>query len=291
MAIVNRTPDSFYDGGYFVDDDAARRQVQRLVEEGADIVDIGAESTRPSAAPVAAADQIARLGALVDFAVAQGVVVSVDTTLPEVAAHGLQHGARMVNSVSLAPAAELGALCAAHRARLVLTHCRGAMSDMTGFSEYTDQGYRDVVDEVRREWQAAADAAIGAGLPPDRLLFDPGLGFTKNARQSLELCARLSEFLSLGHAIVVGTSRKSYIAQVVAAELGSTEPAPADRLGGSIIAAVECVARGASIVRVHDVAATRQALAYRAALAACPPSVARDVGVGSRQARVGGDSA
>lgn len=267
MGIVNRTPDSFYDGGAYVDDRAARCCVLRLVEEGADIIDIGAESTRPTAPPVGASDQIARIGNLVDYAVAQGVTTSVDTTSPEVAAWALEHGATIINSVSLAAAGELGALAARRGARLVLTHCRGSMTAMGGFSVYSDTGYDDVVADVAREWLQAAADALAAGLTPDHLFFDPGLGFTKNARQSLELCARLGEFRALGHPILVGTSRKSYIAASVAAELGTPEPPPADRLGGSIAAALDCAARGADVLRVHDVAATRQALAYQAALA------------------------
>ncbi|MBW2529721.1 MAG: dihydropteroate synthase [Deltaproteobacteria bacterium] len=271
MGIVNRTPDSFYDGGRYLAEDSGERAVVRLVEEGADIVDLGAESTRPGSPPVSAAEQLDRLGGLVAFAAQRAPMVSVDTTLPEVAEQALRQGADMINSVSLAPAAELGALCAAHQARLVLTHCRGSMADMSGFSVYADEGYVDVVGEVKREWSEAAQAAVDAGLPAESIVFDPGLGFTKNAVQSLELCARLAEFRALGHDILVGTSRKSYIARVVAKELGSPEPAPAERLGGSIAAAVACAAAGADILRVHDVAATRQALAYRAALAAAAP--------------------
>lgn len=288
MGIVNRTPDSFYDGGRYLDDEAARRLVVRLVDEGADIVDIGAESSRPSAPPVPAGEQIARLCGLIDFAVTRAPVVSVDTTRPEVAAWALRRGASMINSVSLAPAAALGSLCSSHHARLVLTHCRGSMADMEGFSVYAVDGYQDVVVDVSREWQQAASLALRAGLAPGSLVFDPGLGFTKNGEQSLELCARLAEFVPLGHDILVGTSRKSYLASAVAHELGGAEPPPADWLGASLTAAVECVSRGATIVRVHEVAATRQALAYRAALderSHTAPSVG---GGPSRPARIGG---
>ena len=280
MGILNRTPDSFFDGGRYVDEQAARARVLQLVSEGADIVDLGAESTRPGAPPVSPAEQVARLAGLVEFAAAHGVCVSIDTTSPEVAAYGLEHGACMVNTVALERAAELGAVAAEHGAELVLTHCRGSMSTMGGFSAYDPTGYHDVVEDVAREWQQAAALAIAQGLAADRLVFDPGLGFTKNARQSLELCARLGEFRALGHPILVGPSRKSYVAHAVAATLGEPVAEPADRLGGSIAAALLCVERGADIVRVHDVAVTRQALAYAAALAAPPTGAAGDAGGG-----------
>lgn len=274
MGVLNRTPDSFYDGGKYVAADAARVRLLELRDEGADVVDVGAESSRPGAPPVAAAEQIRRLGDLVEFGAGADVVVSVDTTSPEVAEYALGRGARMINSVSMAPAGELGSLCAAHGARLVLTHCRGAMTDMAGFSVYADAEYEDVVSDVRREWLDAARAALDAGLSPDDLVFDPGLGFTKNARQSLELCWRLAEFSSLGHDILVGTSHKSYVARTVAHQLDTGEPPPSARLGGSIVAAVECAARGATMLRVHEVFETRQALAYRAALDALDRSPA-----------------
>jgi dihydropteroate synthase len=266
MGILNRTPDSFFDGGRYVDESAARARVTELVSEGADIVDLGAESTRPGASEVSSVEQIARLGTLVELAVAQGICVSIDTTSPAVAVHALERGARMLNTVALGRAAELGAVAAAFGARLVLTHCRGTMSAMGGFSVYDAAGYDDIVADVAREWRQAADRAVAQGLEAAQLVFDPGLGFTKNAEQSLELCARLDEFRALGHPILVGPSRKSYIAHAVAAELGTPVASPEDRLGGSLAAALLCVRHGATMVRVHDVAATRQALGYAAAL-------------------------
>ncbi|HLM75469.1 MAG TPA: dihydropteroate synthase, partial [Polyangiaceae bacterium] len=185
MGVLNRTPDSFSDGGRFVDDSAALRRVQELCDEGADIVDIGAESTRPGSDPVSAEDQIARLGEVVREAAQRGPLVSIDTTLPEVAAWALDQGAAIVNSVSLEPAAALGALCARYDAALVLMHCRGNMAAMPGYSLYDDAAYGDVVADVAREWSAAAQRALDAGLPPSELLMDPGLGFAKNARHSL----------------------------------------------------------------------------------------------------------
>lgn len=262
MGIVNRTPDSFFDGGTHLGEDAAHARVDELVRTGADVIDIGAESTRPGAEPVDAPSQISRIGDLVAYAVKSGALVSIDTTSPQVAEHALRAGARMVNSVSLDPAAELGRLAARFDADLVLTHSRGSMTAMTGFSEYAATGYGDLLTEVVAEWLRAAELALAAGVTRERLWFDPGLGFNKNAEQSLELSVRLSELKArLGHPILVGASRKSYVAAAVAG--ATTRPTPANRLGGSLAAALDCAARGADMLRVHDVAETVQALAYR----------------------------
>ncbi len=271
MGIVNRTPDSFFDGGSFMGDKAARARVQQLVADGADIIDVGGESTRPGAAAVPAEEQLNRLGNIIELVVSEGARASVDTTLPEVAQRALDSGATLINSVSLEPAAELGALAARCGAELVLTHCRGQMAAMRGFSNYSDDGYHDVVEQVAAEWKEAAQRALDAGLDADALLFDPGLGFTKNASQSLQLCARLAELKALvGHRLLVGPSRKSYIAHTVATD-GATPPPPEQRLGGSIAAALDCAGNGADILRVHDVAEICQALKYMHALG-CRPS-------------------
>lgn len=263
MGILNRTPDSFSDGGRFVDDGAAVAHIEAMISEGATIIDVGAESTRPGSAPIDDAEQLARLGGAVRAAAERGVLVSIDTTSCAVAEKALRDGARIVNSASLEPAAELGALAASHGAALVLMHSRGAMGAMPGFSVYADDAYGDVVADVAREWSAAAERALRAGLPHDHLVLDPGLGFCKNARHSLALCARIDELCALGFPVLVGPSRKSFVTRVA----GETPPAPPDRrLGGSLAAAIACVERGASIVRTHDVAETRQALAVAAAL-------------------------
>lgn len=269
MGVLNVTPDSFSDGGLFHDARAAERRITELRAEGAEIIDIGAESNRPGAAAVSAADQIARIGSAVSIAVAAGAIVSIDTTLPEVADRALADGATIVNSVSLDAAEDLGRLAAARGAALVLMHSRGPMSSMAGFSVYADDGYRDVVSDVGEELSAAAERALAAGLPRGELILDPGLGFAKNARQSLELCARLGELRALGFPLLVGPSRKSFIAHVASG--GSVRVAPpSERLGGTIAAVLACVARGAEIVRVHDVAAVRQALAIAALIGAGP---------------------
>jgi dihydropteroate synthase len=278
MGILNRTPDSFSDGGRWLDDAAALARVDAMIEQGAAIVDVGAESTRPGAPAIGDAEQLDRLGDVVRLTAARGVLVSIDTTSPVVAERALRDGAAIVNSVSLEPAAELGALAAAHGAALVLMHSRGAMAAMAGFSVHPEDAYVDVVADVAREWSRAAERALGAGLPREALILDPGLGFFKSARQSIELCARLDELCALGFPVLVGPSRKSFVARIAA---DGHEPAPpSQRLGGSVAATLACVERGAAIVRTHDVAPIKQALAVAAALrgarAADRPPRARD---------------
>jgi dihydropteroate synthase len=283
MGIVNRTPDSFFDGGVYVEDDIARVRVDQLLAEGVDIIDVGAESSRPGAPVVAPADQIARLGDIIPFACARArdgwvhignaraakpVVVSLDTTSPAVAEHAVAQGARMINSISLSPAKELAKIAAKADATLVLTHCRASTNDMADFSAYDNLAYRDLIHEVVEEWRAAAAIAQSVGLSAERIIFDPGLGFTKNGRQSLELAREVRELKRrvAPHRVLIGASRKSYIAHCVAAHLGDAPPSPENRLGGSIAAALDAAAQGADILRVHDVAIVRQALAYVAAV-------------------------
>ncbi|MFT3774075.1 MAG: dihydropteroate synthase [Minicystis sp.] len=264
MGILNRTPDSFSDGGRYQDDAAAIARVDQMMAEGAAIVDIGAESTRPGSRAISDAEQIDRLGDVVRAAAERGAIVSIDTTSPVVAERALRDGAAVVNSVELGPAAELGALAAAHGASLVLMHSRGSMADMAGFSVYAEDAYGDVVADVAREWSAAAERAHQRGLPREDLILDPGLGFFKNARQSITLVARLSELCRLGHPVLVGPSRKSFVARAAIGD--GPVPPPSQRLGGSLAAAIACVEQGAAIVRTHDVAETKQALAVAAAI-------------------------
>ena len=265
MGVLNCTPDSFSDGGLFGDEAAAVARASALHAAGAAVIDVGAESTRPGSAPVSARDQIARLGGVISKIARTGALVSIDTTLPEVAEHALAEGAVAINTVSLTPAAELGAIAARHGAALVLMHSRGAMSAMKGFSVYDDDAYGDVVGDVGREWSEAAGRAMAAGLPRESLVLDPGLGFNKNARQSIALCARLDELCGLGFPVLVGPSRKSFVARAAAPDASVIAP-PAERLGGTLAAVLACVARGAAIVRVHDVATVVQALAVAAAI-------------------------
>lgn len=255
MGVVNVTPDSFYDGGRYAADETARARIDELVAQGADLVDIGGESSRPRSQPVPAEEQIRRIEGAVRHAVEIGrAIVSVDTTSPEVADRMLELGAQVINDISCLADSELARVTAEHRGVLVLMHSRGPMQKMKGFSEYPDSGYDDVVNDVLGEWRAARDRAVSAGMSPSDVWLDPGLGFAKNARHSFELIARLPELCSEGVPVVVGPSRKSFI--------GSLDGAPPEgRLGGTIATCVIAAERGARVLRVHDVADVRQALA------------------------------
>ena len=263
MGICNVTPDSFSDGGRFASREAACARVDAILAEGGDIVDIGGESTRPGAPPVAPGEQIARVLEVVRYAASRGAVVSIDTASPEVAAACLDAGACAVNDVSCLRETALTTVCASHGAALVLMHARGVQSAMKGFSQYAEAAYDDVLTDVIREWRAAADRAQIAGVPREALVMDPGLGFAKNARQSMELLRHTSDIVrEVSVPVLVGASRKSFLKSAGAAEEAR------DRLGASIAAALFAARAGASVLRVHDVAATREALALTHALEA-----------------------
>jgi dihydropteroate synthase len=270
MGIVNVTPDSFYDGGRYEALDAARERVAHLLAEGADILDIGGESSKPGAPRVSAQQQIERISGALDAALAQGALVSVDTAHPAVASFALERGAHVINDVTCLADPELASVVARHEAVLIVSHARAHQSEMRNFSEWPDNDYSDVAAEVRVELAAARERAAERGVRRDRVWFDPGLGFSKNARHSIELLSRVAELAADGTPIVVGTGRKSFIRSLD----GS---APADRLGGTIAASVWASRHGAQFVRVHDVAPVRQALLVEAALVrsgaagACPP--------------------
>jgi dihydropteroate synthase len=254
MGVVNATPDSFYVEGRSEGASAARQRIDQLCAEGAEIADIGGESSRPGAAPVTADEQVARIEPAVAHAVATGsLLVSVDTTSAQVAERMLEIGAVLVNDVSCLADVDLARVAARFGAGLILMHTRGTLGSMQGFSEYPDDAYVDVVADVRREWCAARDRAVAAGMPRENVWFDPGIGFSKNARQSFELLRRLGELRDLGVPMVVGASRKSFIRAV-------DDVGPEDRLGGTIAACLWCAAQGAKVLRVHDVRAVRQAL-------------------------------
>jgi dihydropteroate synthase len=255
MGVCNVTPDSFSDGGRYLGAEAARARVDELLAEGADLVDVGGESTRPGAAPVAASEQLARVLEVVRYAAGRGACVTIDTASPQVAAACLDAGACAVNDVSCLRDVELARVAAANGAAMMLMHARGTQEAMRGFGAVPDDAYGDVVEDVLREWGEAAARAAGAGLPQEALLMDPGLGFAKNARHSLELLRRTGELVRrLDVPVAVGASRKSFLATA------DRDAAPAERLGASIAAALHAAAQGAVVVRVHDVRATRQAI-------------------------------
>jgi len=262
MGVLNLTPDSFSDGGRYSDDGAAQARIDQLLAEGADIIDVGGESTRPGAEPVSAEAQLARIEhAIVYAARERRALVSVDTTLPEVAERATALGASIVNDVSCLADERLATVTAAAGATLILMHARGPMTAMRGFSDAPGDAYEDVVADVAREWCAARERATDAGLDASEVVFDPGLGYMKNASHSLELIQRLHEFAALGAPLLVGPSRKSFIAKAEGSSAG-----PAERLGGTIAACLACTQRGATILRVHDVREVRQALNVQRAI-------------------------
>lgn len=258
MGVLNVTPDSFFDGGRYDDARAAERRIDQLVSDGADVLDVGGESTRPGAAAIPAREQIARLEPALRHALQSGVLVSIDTTSPAVARYALGLGAHLINDVSCLEDADLARACAEFQAPLIVMHARGPAASMAGFSVYPDDGYDNVVEDVRREWRSARARAVAQGMSSDDVYFDPGLGFAKNARQSYALLAQLAQFQNEG-LIVVGPSRKSFIAAVDGTP-------PEQRLGGSVAACLVAAARGAAILRVHDVREVRQALRVAASV-------------------------
>ena len=258
MGIVNVTPDSFSDGGAYFDPARAVAHGLELAAAGADILDVGGESTRPGSEPVGEEEELRRVVPVVR-ALAQraGVAVSVDTTKAAVAAAALEAGAAIVNDVSALrfdPA--LGAVVAGAGAALVVMHMQGAPRTMQ-----QDPRYDDLLGEVRAELAAALGRAAAAGVDPERVLIDPGIGFGKTLEHNLALIERLGDLAALGRPILVGPSRKAFIGRLTGA-------APAERLEGTIAACVLSAARGAHVVRVHDVAAVRRALAVADAILA-----------------------
>ncbi|MBW3535916.1 MAG: dihydropteroate synthase [Gemmatimonadetes bacterium] len=268
MGIVNLTPDSFSDGGELSGPEAALERAAAMVEDGADVLDVGGESTRPGAEGVADAEQIRRILPFVREAVARfPVPLSVDTRSAAVARAALEAGASIVNDVSgLAHDPSLGRVVAESGAGLVLMHMRGEPSTMTERARY-----RDVVVEVRDELRGAMDRALAAGVDAERVVVDPGLGFAKTAAHNWTLLRRLDELLDLGRPLLVGPSRKRF--------LGDLLGVPArERQVGTAATCVLAYLAGARVFRVHDVRPVAQAL--RVAMAVAGTHETRDVSTG-----------
>jgi dihydropteroate synthase len=253
MGILNVTPDSFSDGGRFLDPAAALAQAQRLAAEGADIIDVGAESSRPygDAVPVPREEEIARLQPVMAAVVGLGLPVSIDSMKAAVAAWALDQGAAIVNDVwGLQRDPEMAPLVAARRVPVVIMHNR----------EAADAGV-DIMADIAAFFERSLAIADKAGIARTQIVLDPGIGFGKTPEQSMTAIARLAELKRFGLPLLIGASRKRFIASVV--------PAPPDRrLGGSIAAHLMAVHNGARIVRTHDVAETVQAFKVAAALGA-----------------------
>jgi dihydropteroate synthase len=252
MGVVNVTPDSFSDGGRFLDHAAAVEHGRSLVAQGADWVDVGGESTRPRAHPVPVDEELGRVIPVVEALAADGVAVSIDTRKAPVAEAAVAAGARMINDVS----ATLGEVAAATGAAFVAMHMLGDPRTMQA-----DPAYGDVVTEVRDFLVERADAARGAGA--HEVWIDPGIGFGKTLEHNLDLLANLDVLVATGYPVLIATSRKSMLG-TLAARADRSEPArPApttDRLEGSIATATWALLRGATMVRVHEVPATVQAV-------------------------------
>jgi dihydropteroate synthase len=258
MGIVNVTPDSFSDGGLFLDPELAIAHGRELVAAGADLLDIGGESTRPGAAAVSAELELERtepvVAALADRDGA-GIPISIDTSKAAVAEAALAAGATILNDVTALRAdAELASVCARRGCTVVLMHMQGSPRTMQD-----DPRYDDVVDDVRAFLGERVEAAVAAGIDEARIWVDPGIGFGKTVEHNLELLRRLSELRELGRPIVIGTSRKRFLGGLTGREVG-------DRLGGTIASNVLALAAGADVFRVHDVAELRQALDVAAVL-------------------------
>jgi dihydropteroate synthase len=272
MGILNLTPDSFSDGGAWADPGRAVEGALRMLDEGADLIDLGAESTRPGggvygagAATVPPDEEIARLlpvlGALRRQTAAP---LSVDTRKGAVARRALGAGADLVNDVSALADPELGAAVAAAGCPVVLMHSRGDLPTMQ-----RDIRFDDLVGEVRDELAAALARAAAAGIDPEQVVLDPGIGFGKTWEQNLALIGRLGDLAPLGRPLLLGASRKSFIARAVESAGGPLQVPPRDRLAGSLAAAAWAAAGQAAILRVHDVAETVQFLAvWRAIVSA-----------------------
>ena len=253
MGVLNVTPDSFSDGGRFAAPEAALAQARRMIAEGADIIDIGAESTRPytGAQPVSAEEELARLRPVLADLVALGVPVSIDSMKAEVVRFALDQGARIANDVwGLHRDPEMAALVAERDVPIIVMHNRDSADPAI-----------DIMADVAAFFTRSLDIAAKAGIPQCNIVLDPGIGFGKTQTQSMTVLARLDELKGFGLPILVGASRKRFIASVVPSE-------PQQRLGGSIAAHLIAAQRGADIIRAHDVAETVQALRVAKAIEA-----------------------
>ena len=259
MGVVNVTPDSFSDGGRFLDPEAAVAQGLRLAAEGAAILDVGGESTRPGAEPVSAEEEQRRVAPVVErlSAAGTGARISIDTSKAAVARAALDAGADLVNDVTaLRGDPEMAGLVAERGVDCCLMHMLGEPRTMQ-----EDPRYDDVVSDVKAFLEARLAFAAQAGISEERVLLDPGIGFGKTLQHNLELLRRLDEIVAIGRPVVVGTSRKSFLGKLTGRD-------PDDRLAGTIATNVLALARGASVFRVHDVGPVLDALKVAAATVA-----------------------
>jgi dihydropteroate synthase len=258
MGIVNVTPDSFSDGGRFLDPKLAVEHCLRLAEDGADILDIGGESTRPGAPEVPVEEEERRVLPVIEAVAARlDVPISIDTSKAEVARAALDAGAAIINDVTAGADPALLALAAERDVPVVLMHMKGTPRTMQ-----LEPRYADVLAEIAAFLEARCAAAVAAGVAPERLIVDPGIGFGKTVGHNLEILARLHELHALGRPLLVGPSRKSFIGKTLGLDVE-------ERLMGTAAAVTACVLAGAHIIRVHDVAEMRQVCRIADALRRC----------------------
>ncbi len=250
MGVVNTTPDSFSDGGRFLDTDLAVAHALRLIDEGADIIDIGGESSRPGSDPVTESEELRRVIPVIEaLAEKIAVPISVDTCKSAVAQAAFEAGASIINDITaLSGDQKMAAVVARFDAGLVLMHMRGTPKAMQ-----TNTVYVNLIGEIRDSLAAAIRSANSAGIDPNKIMIDPGIGFGKDAAGNLEIIKSIVRFAELGKPVLIGASRKSFIGRITGAR---TE----NRLAGSLAVSVAAVLNGASAVRVHDVLETRQAV-------------------------------
>jgi dihydropteroate synthase len=254
MGVVNVTPDSFSDGGQFLDPARAIEHGRELVGHGAGILDVGGESTRPGAEAVSAEEELGRVVPVIR-GLTDGGAVSVDTSKLAVAEAALDAGASIVNDVTaLRNDPEIGALCADRGAGLILMHMLGDPRTMQA-----NPTYDDVVDDVKAFLAERLAFAVDSGVAEEKIWLDPGIGFGKTLEHNLELLRRLGELRELGRPLVIGTSRKSFLGKIDGSAVD-------DRIGGTIASTVFAAAEGADVLRVHDVAETAQAIAMASAI-------------------------
>ncbi len=255
MGVVNVTPDSFSDGGQFLDPRRAIERGRELVGEGADVLDVGGESTRPGAAAVSEEDELARVGPVIEGLAGIGTSISIDTSKLAVAEAALAAGASIVNDVTALRAEPgIAALCADRDAELVLMHMQGSPRTMQEHPTYDD-----VVDDVKSFLAERMEFARREGVAEERIWLDPGIGFGKTVEHNLELLHRLRELTELGRPLVVGTSRKSFIGKLTGADVDQ-------RLGGTIASCAIAVANGAQMLRVHDLREVREGMQVAGAI-------------------------
>jgi len=262
MGILNTTPDSFSDGGRFVSIDTATARAMEMLHEGAQIIDVGGESTRPGAHEVSASDEIQRVVPVIRAIRKQSdVCISIDTNKPDVMRAAVNAGANLINDVNALQAGGALETCAELGVPVCVMHMQGEPRTMQ-----QNPVYKDVVNDIKQFLQQRIDACVAAGIDGDKIIIDPGFGFGKTLQHNLQLLGRLDEFRSLGVPILAGLSRKSMLGAI----LGDVPTE--QRLHASVAAAVLAWTKGASIFRVHDVKATVDALKVCAAMQAVMPA-------------------